>query len=147
MPYDLTYPILISAAVAITVVFILPAITYRRRKNRFQNRPVRSFNEWYPVLYGDNGRDKEIVRIVHQILAKEIGVDESVIYPNDRFDKELACPEWWGLRGHELEGAELELEDYITKKRKIKIPKDAFKDAATVLDLINATDNLLANNQ
>ncbi len=146
MPYSPTYPLLIGVIIATLAIFILPSITYRRRKKRFQNRPIRPFNEWYPALYGDNGPDKELVRFTHQLLAKEIGVDESVIYPGDRLDKELACPEWWGLRGHELEGFELKLEEYITKKRKTKIPKDAFSNAFTVLDMINAVDKLLANN-
>ncbi len=141
------YSFLIGLVIATLAIFILPAITYRRRKRRFQNRPIRPFNEWYSALYGDNGPDKELVRLIHQLLAKEIGVDESVIYPGDRFDKELACPEWWGLRGHELEGFELELEEYIIKKRKIKIPKGTFGNAFTVLDMISTADALLANNR
>jgi hypothetical protein len=147
MPYDFTYIILISSAIGIVAIFVLPAITYCRRRRRFYSRPLRPFNEWYDVLYGNNGPNKELTRFIHQIFAKEIGIDESVIYPTDRFDKELACPEWWGLKGHELEGAGLELEEYIQNNVKTKIPRDAFKNAHTILDLINAIDKLLINNK
>lgn len=134
--------VLVCFGIALLAVFILPYISRQRRKKRLMGRPRKPFNEWYDEFYGSSGPDKELVRYVHKAFAKELGIDESMIYPGDRFDRELACPEWWGSRGHELENVEYLIEEFVNKRGK-KIPKDAFGQCFTVKELINSIDCLI----
>lgn len=133
--------LIVGLIMAILAVFILPSISRYRRKKRFSQRPPMPLDKWYKKFY-DNYTNKELVTRVHQALGKEIGVDATQVYPGDRFDRELRCTEWWGSRGHELEGFELWLESFIGEKRK-EIPK-GFPASTTIGELISELESLLS---
>jgi len=56
---------------------------------------------------------------------------------------ELRCPEWWGMRGHELEDFEDWTADLL--RRNGKSPPPEFPTARTVGDLVNELEAVLSN--
>jgi len=73
---------------------VLPHLSWRRRRSRLAARPRRSFDGWYAEFYREEHPDKELTRDLHGVIGGEVGVDATQIYPSDRFDVELRCPEW-----------------------------------------------------
>ena len=140
--------VLVAGAIgAVVVMGRFWSASLKRRRLRFARRPLRPFVEWYEEFYGGRNLSREIVKEVHEWIAASIGVDISQIYPTDRFDRELKCPEWWVPRGEELDEAELRMVRYFKqceKERGIKILPHEFA-AETVFEFVEEVNGLVAS--
>jgi len=140
--------VLVAGAIgAMVVIDRFRSTSFKRRRRRFARRPVRLFAEWYGEFYGGTNLSREIVKEVHEWIAVSVGVDITQIYPADRFDRELACPEWWGPRGEELDEAEFRMARYFReyeKERGIKISPHEFA-AGTVFEFVEEVNGLVGS--
>ena len=107
-----------------------------------RTRAKRSFDDCYAEFYREEHSDKQLITEIHEVIGNEVGIDPTQIYPSDRFDMELKCPEWWGLRGYELEG----LEEWITYllQKNDKSPPPEFPTARTVGELVKELECVLS---
>lgn len=139
----LVFSITFGLVIGIIVVAVLPYIAKQRRKKCLSSRPINSVEKWHEEFFAGQGLDQELVRRVCEALGKEIGVDATQIYPSDRFDRELACPEWWGDRGHELEDFEAWVVEFLCAHNR-KLPKKYCWKAATVGEFIKELGDILS---
>lgn len=134
--------VIIAGIFLAVMVLAIPArISWMRRRNRLRTRAKRSFDDWYVEFYREEHPDKQLITEIHEVIGNEVGIDPTQIYPTDRFDVELRCPEWWGLRGYELEG----LEEWITYLlyKNDKSPPAGFPTARTVGELVRELESVL----
>ena len=129
-------------ALPLLAVDVLPYISWRLRRGRFRARPGRSFDNWFGEFYQDKQCDKEMIRGLYGAIGKDIGVDATQIYPSDRFEVELRCPEWWGPRGSELEGTEVWMEEFLKPYRE-SIPGGA-STSKTVGQLVSELEAIIS---
>ena len=138
---DFIVYVIVVIIVIVLAVYVLPNISWRRRRRRFRARPMRSFDQWYAEFYKDKQCDKEMIRGLYEAIGKDVGADATQIYPSDRFEAELRCPEWWGLHGHELECAGFWIEEFLKPYRSVP---ESFPGVPTVEGLVNELEAILS---
>jgi hypothetical protein len=111
-------------AAAVVAWFQLTVGAERKRRNRFAERDVLSFDAWFDRYYGDaDSFPPAQVRALLEMFAEEIGVKRTQLRPGDRLHTDLSLgsrfaldESWleWSAELQELSadfgGPELELE-------------------------------------
>ena len=98
--------------VVITIVFVLPMMTKRKRRRCFVGRPIMNFEDFFNKYYNVEKVNKNITCGVHKALSHDVGVQPTQILPSDRFSEELAL-DWWGVVGDEDSNIETYVEELL----------------------------------
>jgi hypothetical protein len=95
--YDSNFLVLaLCFLLAIVVVYVLPRIAHKKRREKFVSRPIIDDDVFFLTHYSDDILFQEIARKIHHALAKEIKkINVTQILPTDRLDDILRIDTWW----------------------------------------------------